>query len=227
MSFLADFVSIVYPSRCLTCDSDLFKGEKYFCYLCLSDLPKTMHLGMKENPVYNLFYGRSEVETACALLEFEDGNKTQKIMHQLKYANNPKLGYYMGKILGLEMSTLKLYSGIDLVLPIPLHPVKKLKRGYNQSEQIAKGIADGLKIEMNVRMLKRIKRTESQTKRGRIQRWQNVSNVFHFKMSKWSARHILIVDDVVTTGSTLEAAMKAIRIKSPIKISVATLARSG
>ena len=225
MSLLSDFVSIVFPDSCLTCFKNLFKDEKYFCLECLDDLPKTMFLNMNDNPVYKLFDGRIEVNRACSYLEFNEGNKTQEILHQIKYADNPRLGYHLGKIMGNEMKNN--YGSIDLVIPIPLHPFKKLARGYNQSEHIAKGIANGLNVKMNTSVLRRIKKTDTQTKKGRFQRWQNVSDIFEFDPKKIEANHVLFVDDVITTGSTMESAISAIDKKIEINISVATLARSG
>jgi ComF family protein len=226
MKWIEDFFSLLYPKICLTCDNQLVKGEYGLCSDCLSDLPYTGYLGMKENPVMEVFNGRLRLMYAASLLHFEKGNKTQKILHELKYRNNPEIGKLMGGIIGREMNIPENVEK-TLLIPVPLHPDKMRLRGYNQSYHIAKGISVETGIRVENKLLIRKEKTDSQTRKKRYDRWNNVRSVF--KVNKGlirDAEHVMLVDDVVTTGATIEACALSLLEMKKIEISVITLARS-
>lgn len=227
MNWIGDFLSLIYPRLCICCHNDLLREERHLCFSCHGKLPYTFYAGMTENPVSSIFSGRIEIQAATALLHFERGNAVQKIMHELKYRGNPDIGAYFGQIMGEELMKSGNYSGVQAILPVPLHEAKRRMRGYNQSEAIAGGINKVLNSELVTNALFRKNRTASQTRKKRYERWENVSSVFevsHERLKKFS--HLLIVDDVITTGATIEACASIICAAAPFRLSVATLARS-
>lgn len=224
LTWTGDFISLLYPNLCASCNATLYKGEREICTRCRSYLPYTRFHNDKENPVAQLFWGRIQVENATAYFVFRKGSRFRKILHKIKYQNMQSLGIEVGRWFGKELSETE-FNTVDCIVPVPLHPGKFQKRGYNQSELIARGMAETMKKPLNLKMVKRIIENPTQTRKGRYERWTNVEGIFEltdFKTTNY--KHILLVDDVVTTGSTLEACIAAI-LKAPgAKVSVAVLA---
>jgi ComF family protein len=218
------FAELFYPHLCITCTRKLFAEEKYVCMFCWTELPRThFHLD-PGNKMAQLFWGRVRIESATAWFYFRKGSHYQQLIHHLKYKGLKELGFTMGNKLGHEISTSP-FSGTDLVIPIPLHRKKEKIRGYNQSSWIAMGIASALNIPFSEEILKRSGYTETQTRKNRFERWQNVEGIFEVvKNEEVSGKHILLVDDVVTTGSTLEAAAGTLLSAGASKVSLAALA---
>ena len=226
MKWLDDFFSLLYPKLCLTCDNQLVKGEEFLCHTCLDDLPYTGYLGMKENPVRAIFKARVPLEYGAALLHFEKGNKTQKILHELKYRNRPEIGNYMGRIIGREIA-LPLNPKRTAIIPVPIHPSKMRLRGYNQSYHLAEGISEITGIRVARDILIRAKKTSTQTRKKRYERWENVSAVFRVNKELLNAiEQVMLVDDVVTTGATIESCALSLLEAKKIEIGLITLARS-
>lgn len=223
-NWLADGLSLLYPKLCASCNATLYKGEREVCTRCRSYLPYTRFHNLKDNAVAQLFWGRTLVENATAYFVFRKGSRFQKLLHKIKYQNRQTLGVELGRWFGQELS-LTEFNTVDYIVPIPLHPKKLQKRGYNQSELIARGIAETLNKPLNTKILKRIIENPTQTRKGRYERWTNVEGIFELvDPAEATNKHILLVDDVVTTGSTLEAGISAI-LKAPgTKVSVAVLA---
>lgn len=219
-----DFLSLLYPEICVSCNASLYKGEREVCTRCRSYLPYTRFHNEKDNPVAQLFWGRVQVENATAYFVFRKGSRFQKILHKIKYQNRQNLGIELGKWFGNELLKTE-FERVDLIAPVPLHPKKLNTRGYNQSELIAKGIADTLQKPMLPKLVKRIVENPTQTRKGRYERWTNVDGIFELSDHGLAKdKHILLVDDVVTTGSTLEACVSSI-LKAPgAKVSIAVLA---
>jgi len=223
-SYLFDFVALFYPKYCNGCKKTLIKGEKYLCNFCLSNLPKTNFHTYKNNPVEMVFAGRVPVFRATAFCFFRHGNITQSVIHQLKYKENRELGIYLGYLLGLNLAKEKDFETVDIILPIPLHAKKLKKRGYNQSECIAKGIAKAMPKPIDTNSLVRVVETPTQTKKSRYARWENAADIFQLAApERLTGKHILIVDDVVTTGATIESAAQQLMHLKDTKISVACL----
>jgi ComF family protein len=201
-----DFISLVYPHYCEGCLGTLVKGEDLLCTKCLSDLPRTdMHLD-PDNALATRLRGRIPVKVAAAFLHFRKKGKVQRLLHALKYRNRPEIGYKLGYVFGREIASSGFSDGFDLIIPVPLHPARLRIRGYNQSDEWARGLSDATGIPNDPRIMRRVRNTKTQTKRSRISRWENVSDVFAIiNMDAVQGRHILLVDDVVTTGATLEA----------------------
>jgi len=224
LSFLEDLIALFYPNTCIICRENLLKEEECTCTLCLYKIPKTDCFKHQENSVSKLFWGRVQLQNAVALYHFQKEGSVQKLIHELKYEGGKRTGIFLGKQLGYAIKESISFSDIDCIIPIPLHPKKEKLRGYNQSKYIAKGVHEILGIKVNTRSLIRTENTDSQTRKKRFSRWENMMNSFALKRVKEIKNtHILLIDDVVTTGATLEAcAHKLLEIEGVV--SIATIA---
>jgi len=192
---------------------------------CLHNLPETRYHEFDDPPLAKLFLGRVHVENVGAFLFYKKGNQVQKILHYLKYNGGKEIGLFLGHLYGTQLIQDDKWGTIDFVIPIPLHKKKEKKRGYNQSEWIAKGLSAGMKIPYRTDILIRSEFTETQTKKSRFHRWENVKEVFQLlNIEALKNKHVLLCDDVLTTGATLEAAIQKLAVVSSAKVSVATLA---
>lgn len=224
-SLLNSFLYLFYPEFCLSCGAGLVSGEKVICTQCELNLPRTRFHDDHNNLVSQLFWGRIELHAATSFLFFRRKGIVQKLMHQFKYKGEKEIGFYLGKLFGQELQRSKYFNDVDCIVPIPLHPDKQKKRGYNQSEVIGQGMSQALSIPVNEEILTRTIYTDTQTKKSRFERWSNVSKVFSVDQSSGcNYNHILLVDDVVTTGATMEACAQALKQALDIKVSIATLA---
>ena len=224
-STLEDLIALFYPNTCIICRENLLKKEECTCTLCLYKIPKTDCFKHKDNLVSKLFWGRVHLENAVALYVFHKEGSVQKLIHELKYEGGKRTGVFLGKQLGYALKENGSFSDVDYIIPIPLHPKKEKLRGYNQSKYIAKGVREVLEIKINTRSLIRTENTDSQTRKKRFSRWENMMNSFALKRAnELKNTHILLIDDVVTTGATLEAcAQKLLEIEG-VKVSIATIA---
>ena len=225
MLLIDDFISLLFPKICAACGNSLWKQEETVCLSCEFHLPRTnFHLAL-ENPVSQLFWGRVNLESAAAFLYFNKGNKVQQLIHQLKYKGRKDIGIYLGRQYGQHLKYSPFFQTVQLIVPVPLHPKKLLQRGYNQSEQFAIGLGETMKIPVDPYAICRKKETETQTKKSRFRRWQNVAEVFDVtNPGAMEMKHVLLVDDVITTGATLESCIHALSAIHGIRISVATIA---
>lgn len=220
-----DCISLVYPRLCLACGHHLPPRQTSVCVSCQYHLPKTNFHLEKENRFTERFWGRIDIHTATALYYFSKGGRTQQLIHQLKYNNKPEVGFRMGKLLGEIIAKADLYNDIDLIVPIPLHTQRKKFRGYNQSDVFAKGLSEAMHIPWAADAVIRKLNTATQTKRSRMDRFNNVADAFKVtKTNLLEQKHILLVDDVLTTGATLEACATKILAIPNTKISMATIA---
>lgn len=222
---VSDFFNIIYPPLCEACRTVLIKQEQHLCTACLYRLPKTnFHLHCN-NPMEQLFWGRVNIEAAAALYYFEQGGKCRKILHKIKYRGKKEIAMFLGTIYGKEILIAGRFSRPDLLIPVPLHPSREKRRGFNQSEWFAKGLAGSLGKKVYTDVLIRPAGTETQTNKSRIERWQNVEN--NFKLSRHDLienKHILLVDDVVTTGATLESCASLLMRSEGVRVSILTIA---
>ena len=224
-SAIEDLLALFYPSTCLICAENLLKDEECICTLCLYKTPKTDGFSQQENSVSKLFWGRVQLENAAALYQFEKEGGVQKLIYQLKYEGGKNTGVFLGKQIGYAIKDSTYFQNIDYIIPIPLHPKKEKLRGYNQSKYIAKGIQEILKVKTNNHSLIRTKNTDSQTRKKRFSRWENMMNSFALKKTrKLQNTHILLVDDVVTSGATLEACAHKLLDIEGAKVSIVTIA---
>jgi ComF family protein len=201
-----DFVSLLYPHYCSACEDALVKGEDILCTRCLLEMPKSNYHHDTENPFYLKLRTRMPVKKVLALYKFNKNSRVQHLLHALKYRNHPEIGIALGKIYGDELRSIEFQNEIDLIVPVPLHGKRKRMRGYNQSEKFGRGLSELLKVECSDEVIKRIIKTETQTRRTKLQRWMNVKEGFEVALSdKVRDKRILLVDDVITTGATIEA----------------------
>lgn len=203
-SFFEDFLSLVFPKTCCLCKRSLFDFEDQLCKLCIARLPITnYHLMPQNNDLSIKVLGLTRPNKVMAFLRFTKKGDSQKILHQLKYRNKPEVGIELGRIYGHLLSEHGFKYDWDEITPVPLHPLKKKRRGYNQSEQFAIGLHQALEIPVSL-SLKRVLFTETQTKKSRMERLENVADVFALEPNQnLSGKSILLVDDVMTTGATL------------------------
>jgi ComF family protein len=222
---LRGLLNLLYPNLCASCQEVLLKNENVICYNCLVDLPRSLYYQDIENPIAKLFWGKIKLEIALSAFTFIKKGKVQRLMHELKYQGNTKVGELMGIELGKEIDKAKITDKVDVVIPVPLHKKKLKQRGYNQSQFIAIGVAKVLECEMDTDLLKRMEHSESQTRKSKYERWENVGEAFTLTdANQYIGKHILLVDDVVTTGATLEACCKKLEEIEGVKLSVGTLA---
>jgi ComF family protein len=227
MNYLTDFVALFFPRLCATCNNALLQHEEILCTLCLHQLPKTNFHTEENNAVSQIFWGRVPIEHTAAWCYFLKGGKMQHLIHLLKYNGRKEIGQCLGKIYGRDLMNTKFYQVVEVIVPVPLHPKRKRKRGYNQSEWIALGLSESMKIPVDTKTLIRATASESQTKKSRFSRWENVKEIFVVRDFKsLENKHILLVDDVLTTGATMEScATELLKIRG-VKISVVALACS-
>ena len=224
-AYLADFVSLLFPELCHACGESLVDGEELVCTDCIYNLPYTNFHHQPDNIVARQFWGKIKVEAAYAMFYFTKGGKVQQLMHQFKYKNTPLIGNKLGHIAGAQLSQSPAFQQIDAVIPVPLHKSRLRKRGYNQSACCAEGLAETLKIKVVTDNLIRVKATETQTHKSRFERSVNMQEVFTVKdPDSLAGKHILLVDDVVTTGATLEACAAALLTVPGLRLSIATIA---
>ena len=223
-TFLSSLLDIFFPRTCAGCNNSLATGENLICTDCLYHLPKTGYWNENDNPVARIFWGRVYLHNVSSFLHFQKGGRLQNIIHNMKYKNIKEIGTFLGKIYGYELKSTP-NANVDLIIPVPLHKSKFRKRGYNQSEYIARGISEIINIPVNTNSIERDIASESQTRKSRFERWENVKNVFKIvEPQSIKGKHVLLVDDVITTGATLEACAMAILEIPGTKVSVATLA---
>jgi len=225
VNLIADFISLFYPQICAACDGELLKGEDFICLDCVLTLPYTGFVDKSPNAIEQIFWGKVELEAATAYLYFKKGNRTRKMMHRIKYKGEKELAQHIGEIMGEELKHSDKFKLVEGIIPIPLHKKKQRKRGFNQSEWFAKGLAKKLGVDVITDVLLKPSETKSQTKKNRWQRWLNMGDQFVVKKPESIAcKHILLVDDIVTTGATIEACATALKKATDCKISVATMA---
>lgn len=218
------FIDTLFPRICPVCNNVLLSHEKHICTKCCIDIPITRYHMQEFNAMEQLFAGKTPIEKAVGYFFYEKGNPYSNILHNIKYRNNPQLGQYVAKLFAQELLSRDIFRDIDCIIPVPLHHRKKIQRGYNQSEYIAKGFSEVFDIPVHNNIIIAHKSHESQTNKGIYERWLNTQNIFSAQDTQvLENKHVLIVDDVVTTGATLLSAALTIASVPNIKISLATL----
>lgn len=221
-----DLSVILFPKVCAGCGAVLVKSEKLICLSCLADLPKTNLHRISDNFVKRKFNGRIPVHQASSFLVFTPGGPVQALIHLLKYHGRQEIGERLGQLYSFDLMR-DGYEPPDLIVPLPLHPAKRHKRGFNQCDPIAEGLNKNFNAKIEKDNVVRIANNASQTKKGRWDRWLNVERVFEVRRpGHIRGRHVLLVDDVVTTGSTLEACGRALLDVGADKLSILTLANA-
>lgn len=222
-TIVKDFISLFYPEFCLGCSNSLVRGEKLICTRCMLEMPQTNYHLRMDNPLKLRLSGRIPLRHALAFFRFTKRGRIQRILHALKYRNQPDIGVVLGRVYGKKLKDCG-YE-FDLIVPVPLHRMRLRRRGYNQSEKFAEGLAEMLEIPAMKDVLIRLTKTETQTRKTKLKRWENVSSVFAVSNeSSIRGRHVLLVDDVVTTGATLEACATVLVQSGCSDVSVASIA---
>lgn len=218
-------LNLFYPDLCHSCGLSLVKGERTICIRCIDLLPRTSFHADRENQVEKVFWGKVELEGATTFAYFNKGGMMQKLLHELKYKGARQVGSRLGELLGEELLKTPAFRDVDMVIPVPLHFKKKRKRGFNQAEMIALGICTAIERPMEINALIRTQHTATQTKKSRFDRWDNVGDVFKVNApKKIEGKHILLVDDVLTTGATIGSCANILLEHAETKVSIATLA---
>jgi ComF family protein len=222
-----DLLNLFFPKSCAGCHSILLREEKVICTQCRHEIPLTNHHKIKENEVIQKFYGRIPLEYGSALVYFHKKGIVQEIIHKLKYKGQEEIGEIIGEWYSEELQKLEEIKSIDYIIPVPLHKKRLRERGYNQVESFGKSLSSKLKIPYNNQLLYRKLYTKTQTKKDLLGRADVISTVFDVSFSEdYHGKHFLLIDDVLTTGSTLEACSRAILKIPNAKISIVCMAMS-
>lgn len=224
-SIISDFSHLFFPHVCAGCGTDNISRQAPVCMQCINQLPLTNFHAYTNNPVEKYFWGRIPVTGAYSLCHFTESSLIQHLLHQLKYKGNKEVGWFLGRMMGHSLKETDRFSNIDMMIPLPLFASRQKKRGYNQAEILCNGIAEIVKLPVVNDAVIRLTATETQTHKNRIERWANMEGKFELiKPAALAGKHILLVDDVITTGATLEACGQEILKAAGTKISIATLA---
>lgn len=223
--YLHSLLYLFFPPHCVVCDAVLEEGEEIICLACNIDMPRTNFHLESDNPVERMFWGKLPLVRASSYFYYNRGSGFRRLLHQLKYYGRKDIGEIMGRFVAEELKRTGFFKDIDLILPVPLHPLKQKDRGYNQSVCIAQGISAVTGIPMDTTSVVRCKNSTSQTDKSVYERWKNVSGIFKMNSSKNLVRkHVLIVDDVLTTGATITACADTFCVLEGVRVSVLTLA---
>lgn len=222
--FFWGFINLLYPRVCAACGNSLFRSEELICTYCINNLPRTHFHRYSDTALDKVFWGRTNLRHTTALFYFSKKGRVQHLIHQLKYKGRQDVGIFLGKLLGRELKQ----DGVEdfqVIIPVPLHPSKQRKRGYNQSELFGKGLSESLGIPCDIDSFRRVVASETQTRKSRFARYENVKEIFRVeKTENIEGKHILLVDDVITTGSTLESCANILLQVPGCQVSVASIA---
>lgn len=214
---LVGLKNLIFPNLCAACNNTLLKNETHLCTSCTAQLPCTNFHLTRDNPVSKVFWGRVKVENAFAFLHFKKEGMVQKLLHEIKYNGYKELATHLGVLYAHDL--LKAGLSFDAIIPVPLHNSKLRARGYNQSEYFAMGLSQVLKTAILTDVVERITATESQTRKGRFDRWMNVKEVFHLAQPQAvEGKHVLICDDVITTGATIEGLIQILPANTRVSV---------
>lgn len=223
-TILADLKHLFYPHVCTGCGSDILAADNLLCAKCFSNLPVTLYAQYTNNPIEKIFWGRIPLSAAHAEYYFAKESLIQHLIHQLKYKGNTAIGEYLGQLLATSLLKSNRFNNIDALIPLPLFPDKERKRGYNQAAVICNGMSEIMNVPVLNNVLIRQRFTETQTKKHRAERWENVESSFAVKNeSLIKGKHLLLIDDVITTGATLEASGQCLLKTGEVKLSIAAL----
>jgi len=226
--WLHNVLNLFYPRVCAACGAHLLKNEETVCLKCRYTLPHTGYELHADNPVAQTFYGRVRFHAVTSCFFFAKSGKVQHLIHQLKYKHNKEAGIFLGQQIGQSIREAPLFQGIDYLIPVPLHPKRERQRGYNQSLIIARGINEVTGIPIGDKYLVRGIYTETQTHKSAEDRFKNVKDIFEVQFAdELKGKHVLLIDDVLTTGATLESCAHQLEGIPGITISAATAACAG
>lgn len=222
--WLHQLMHLFYPNVCVVCGSELLPGEEGVCLRCLYKLPKTHNFREPDNDAEKLMAGRIPFERIASYCVYTKGGTLSPLIHHLKYRHKESIGLLLGRMFGKDLMGSEFLNSIDLIVPVPLHPKREKMRGYNQAEIIARGLSEIIGLPVSKDNLIRVVYNPTQTKRTKTQRWENVKDIFKVADPLlFEGKHLLLVDDVITTGSTLEACGMALQACKDVKISIAAL----
>ncbi len=222
---LRDLAYLFFPIYCAACSSPLYKNERLLCTSCRHELPLGNFHNVNAKKIEKVFYGRAKIENAISLFVFHKDSLVQNLIHNLKYRGREEIGTELGQWLGSDMCQIPEYQLIDIVIPVPLHEKRLQERGYNQVEKFGIEIAKKLNIKYIDSVLKKKSYNKKQSKHGRLNRWINTFETFGVENESLLVnKHILLIDDIVTTGATIEACIHELTTIPGIKISIATMA---
>jgi ComF family protein len=223
LRLLHDFFNLIYPRVCFLCNRSLMRTEEHICLGCQLDLP--VLLNDPQNPtLLKKFSFQPKVTGAWAYLEYIKGGMAQQLIHAIKYKQRDDLAIWLGRSMGKKWKSVGIHLP-DFIVPLPLHISRQRQRGYNQSERIAIGVAEALDVSVRSDLVQRVKRTETQTKKSKVGRWQNIEEVFEVNSpEEFQGKRIMVLDDVITTGATLGMLCDVLAEHAPREILVAALA---
>lgn len=223
--WIYDFQHLVYPHTCMGCGTDEIEGTQYLCLTCLYSLPKTNFFSQSFNPVEEKFWGRTKIKHAGSAFFYDKDSSLQQLLKALKYRRNKDCGYFLSDLLMQEMKTACWLRELDAIIPLPLSEQRQHHRGYNQATVLSSAISRELQIPIWENAVARTVNTESQTHKTREERWSSMQNIFEIiSTNQLEGKHLLLVDDVLTTGATMEVLCQSINKIAGVEISVATLA---
>lgn len=225
LSWIIDFFRLLFPRSCIVCGGALSEKDNYLCVSCHVHLPRTDYYLEEDNEVARLFWGKVSLQHAASYFYYSKGSDYCRILYRLKYHHCKEVGEVMGRFMAAEMQNSAFFNDVDLIVPVPLHKKKERLRGYNQCEWIAKGVSAVTGIPVNTSGLVRTVHNSTQTKKSANERWENVQNIFSVSFpEEFTAKHILLIDDVLTTGATLHACASVLKELDGVKVSILTLA---
>ena len=225
MKYLYNLLHLFFPKICITCNTQLLISEKLICTPCRHDLPIICYKDLKNNKIKNAFLGRIPIEKAISFLFYRKEGKAKKIIHSLKYKGNQEVGHFIGEWFGNMLKESNEFKTIDHIVPVPLHNKKLKQRGYNQLTTFGKTLSKQLNSNYKPNVLIRTSASKTQTFKQRVERFSNSDTKFNLRdLDLFKNKHILLIDDVITTGATLEACCKELLRVENIKISIVTMA---
>ena len=225
MRFLKDIFYLFYPKLCINCGLTLLQNEEYLCLKCVSDLPIVDNNEYENTKLESIFYGKIPIGKVRSFLYYQKHGVTQKLMHQLKYKNQPEIGKYLANWFGENLKNSNTFNNVDYIIPVPLHSKKLKKRGYNQVTEFGKELSEILSIHYKPNILIRTSATKTQTLKQRFERFSNNKTKFNLTDKElFKNKHVLLIDDVITTGATIENCCNELLKSEGITISIATMA---